>query len=57
MPKVTIGSIDGVVNTVVIDFVLNPITHREIVYRAAKKAFAAVKDQVGYQIQNNEENT
>ena len=57
MPKVTIGSIDGVVNTVVIDFVLNPITHREIVYRAAKKAFAAVKDQVGYQIQNNEEDT
>ena len=36
--------------------VLNPIVHREIVYRAAKKAFAAQKDQAGYQIQNNEEN-
>ena len=37
--------------------VLNPIVHREIVYRAAKKAFAAQKDQTGYQIQNNEENS
>ena len=38
------------------DSELHPITHREIVNRAAKKAFAAVKDQVGYQIQNTEEN-
>ena len=37
-------------------YVLSPIVHREIVYRAAKKAFAAQKDQTGYQIQNNEEN-
>lgn len=51
---VTIGTIDGY--TAVTDPILNPIVHREIVYRAAKKAFAAVKDQVGYQIQNNEEN-
>ena len=35
---------------------LHFIVHREIVYRAAKKAFAAVKDQIGYQIQNVEEN-
>ena len=56
MTNVIIDSIDGVANTVTIDSALNPIVHREIVYRAAKKAFAAVKDQVGYQIQNNEEN-
>ena len=49
-------SIDGVTNIATIDSALNPIVHREIVYRAAKKAFAAVKDQVGYQTQNNEEN-
>lgn len=36
---------------------LDPIIHRDIVYRAAKKAFAATKDQTGYQIQNIEENS
>lgn len=34
---------------------LNPIVHREIVYRAAMKAYAAMKDQAGYQLQNAEQ--
>lgn len=37
------------------DCELDDIIHRDIVYRAAKKAFAATKDQTGYQIQNIEE--
>lgn len=48
------NSIDG--RSVYTDCELHPIVHREIVYRAAKKAYAAVKDQIGYQIQNTEEN-
>lgn len=47
-------SIDGAY--IAADCLLHPIVHREIVYRAAKKAFAAVKDQIGYQIQSTEEN-
>jgi hypothetical protein len=49
-------TIDGITNTAGLkNCILNEISHREIVYRAAKKAFAAMKDQVGYQIQNVEE--
>ena len=35
--------------------VLTPIVHREIVKRAAMKAYAAMKDQAGYQLQNAEQ--
>lgn len=48
-------TIDGVTNTITVDSVLSPIVHREIVYRAAMKAYAAVKDQAGYQLQNAEQ--
>jgi hypothetical protein len=34
---------------------LDDIVQRDIIYKAAKKAFAATKDTAGYQIQNNEE--
>ena len=34
---------------------LEDIIVRDIIYKAAKKAFAATKDTAGYQIQNNEE--
>lgn len=47
-------SIDGAY--IAADCLLHPIVHRDIVYKAAKKAFAAMKDQAGYQIQNIEEN-
>lgn len=50
---ITSGSIDGL--TVVTNPVLNTIVHREIVNRAAMKAYAAVKDQAGYQLQNAEQ--
>lgn len=50
-----IDTIDGI--SVPTDCELDNIIHRDIVYRAAKKAFAATKDQTGYQIQNIEENS
>jgi hypothetical protein len=37
------------------DCELDDIIVRDIIYKAAKKAFAATKDTAGYQIQNNEE--
>lgn len=49
-------TIDGITNTAGLkNCLLNEICHRDIVYKAAKKAFAAMKDQAGYQIQNIEE--
>ena len=48
-------TIDGVLNTATVDPILSPIVHREIVYRAAMKAYAAMKDQAGYQLQNAEQ--
>lgn len=48
-------TIDGI--SVQTNCELDDIIHRDIVYRAAKKAFAATKDQTGYQIQNIEENS
>ena len=50
----SLTSIEG--KTAIASCLLNEIVHRDIVYRAAKKAFAAMKDQAGYQIQNIEEN-
>jgi hypothetical protein len=47
------NTIDGL--TAITQPVLNPIVHREIVYRAAMKAYAAMKDQAGYQLQNAEQ--
>lgn len=47
------NTIDGL--TVITQPVLSPIVHREIVYRAAMKAYAAMKDQAGYQLQNAEQ--
>jgi len=47
------NTIDGL--TAITQPVLNPIIHREIVYRAAMKAYAAMKDQAGYQLQNAEQ--
>jgi len=49
-------TIDGYLNTDgVKNSQLNEIIHREIVYRAAMKAYAAMKDQAGYQLQNAEQ--
>ena len=39
------------------DCALSDIIHRDIVYRAAKKAYAATQNATGYQIQTNEENS
>lgn len=50
---ITGNTIDGL--AVVTQPTLNPIVHREIVYRAAMKAYAAMKDQAGYQLQNAEQ--
>ena len=47
-------AIDGVFNITPCE--LDDIVQRDIIYKAAKKAFAATKDTAGYQIQNNEEN-
>ena len=47
------NTIDGL--AVITQPVLSPIVHREIVYRAAMKAYAAMKDQAGYQLQNAEQ--
>jgi hypothetical protein len=46
-------AIDGVFNIKSCE--LDDIVQRDIIYKAAKKAFAATKDTAGYQIQNNEE--
>lgn len=43
--------------TTITDCTLNDIIHRDIVYRAAKKAYAATQNATGYQIQANEENS
>lgn len=48
-------AIEGV--TAITNSCLDELVHRDIVYKAAKKAYAAVKDQLGYQIQTNEENS
>lgn len=48
-------AIDGV--TAITNCALNDIIHRDIVYRAAKKAYAATQNATGYQIQTNEENS
>lgn len=49
----TTGTIDGLI--AVTDCQLPEMVHRDIVYKAAKKAYAAVKDQAGYQLQNIEQ--
>lgn len=46
-------AIDGI--CVQTNCTLNDIIHRDIVYRAAKKAYAATQNATGYQIQSNEE--
>jgi len=49
------GTIDGVVVTADVDCELNKITHREIVDRAVKLAYAALQDEKGFQLSSAKE--